>query len=295
MAHCLGEARMRFGERPRARFPRSAEDVRQPKIERDPHARGGAEPYRGPESHLPIERRPRLDLEGPVFEVGPLADAKTVLGTALSRLGTIKTPLTLEEVNEQVKDLAITFHRFGGGDRSPIAVACPLEPKGPTGYDAASAAITALHGHVDAASLQMVHAGLKGDDSLAAGAARCVISGFLIHLMPTSVIGKAITMLAEAVRGINAKTELKEITEARDFAATQEVGELLRHPKTDIAHGSLLPDVAPETYRPDVSPESFLPDWSHLADDHLTHGTPLEAADELGDLDGPGDGFSLGL
>ncbi|MGW2718151.1 hypothetical protein [Streptomyces sp. NPDC001492] len=264
--------------RPRGRLTRPGEGVRQPKIEPDPHARGGAKPYRGPESRPPIERKPGPDLGAPVFEVGPLTDAKTVLGTALRRLGTSTTPLTLEEVNEQVKDLAITFHRFDAGDRSAIAVACPLERKGPTGYDAASAAITALHGHVDAAALQMVHAATKGDDSLAAGTARCVISGFLIHLMPTSVIGKAITMLAEAVRGINARTELKEITEARDFVATQGVGELLRHAKND-----------------EITDESFLPDRSDGADHYLTRGTPPETVSDLGDLGDPDVGFSIGL
>ncbi|MFF4358610.1 hypothetical protein [Streptomyces sp. NPDC001604] len=225
-----------------------------------------------------------MELNGPGFEVGPLADAKTVLGTALRRLGTSETPLTLEEVNERVKDLAITFHRFDEGDRKSIAVACPLEPKhpkGPTGYDAASAAITALHGHVDAAALQMVHAATKGDDSLAAGVARFAISGFLIHLMPTSVIGKAITMLAEAVRGINEKTELKEITEARDFLATQEVGEFLRH---DVDE---LPDVAPKAYEVDELPDDF-----DLTGRHPTLGTPLEASSELDD---PDDGLSFGL
>ncbi|WP_185124153.1 hypothetical protein [Streptomyces sp. TLI_185] len=208
------------------------------------------------------------------FEVGPLADAKKALEKAHSRLEAIKTPLTLKEVNEQVEDLAITFHRFGRAGRSPIAVAYPLEPEGPTGYDVASAAITALHGHAEAAALQMVHAGLKGDDSLVAGAARCVIRGFLIHLMPTSVIGSAITMLAEAVRGINAKTELKEITEAKDFLATQELAEWLRYAKTaEIVHGP-----------------SLLPDDPDLTSFDRPFETPLEAVREPDD---PGDAFSL--
>ncbi|WP_330306874.1 MULTISPECIES: hypothetical protein [unclassified Streptomyces] len=231
-----------------------------------------------------MREKPRLDLKGLAVDVGPLANEKKVLDKALSVIEGMEPPLTIERVNEETKDLAITFHEIGEGEDSVIALTCPLEPGGATVYDAASVAITALHGDIDAALLQGVHAELKSDNSLAAGAARCVIGGFLIHMMPTSVIGKTVTMLSDAVQGMREKAEQKELEAAKDFTQTQAIAEWLRHRE--------ITKDAPLTYEP-MEP----------LDDHVGLYAPptelyeksTELPDESIDLPGFDDGPSFGL
>ncbi|MFF4354558.1 hypothetical protein [Streptomyces sp. NPDC001530] len=223
---------MKFGSEFGSGRPR--ENVPRPKVEpkAEPLWRETPELDFGDDIGFPFDKEPRLDLKGLAVDVGPLANEKKVLDNALSVIEGMEPPLTLEKVNEKTKHLAITFHEVGEDEESVIALTCPLEPLDPEGatvYDAASAVITGLHGDIDAALLQGVHAELKSDGSLAAGAARCVISGFLIHMMPTSVIGKTVTMLSDAVRGMREKAEQKELEAAKDFAQTQGFAEWLRH------------------------------------------------------------------
>ncbi|WP_286256362.1 hypothetical protein [Streptomyces graminofaciens] len=190
-------------------------------------------PVPEPEFDLPFVEKPSPDLEGLSFDVGPLANEKKVLDKALSLIEDMEPPWTIARVNERTRHLAIEFHEIGEGNESVIALTCPMEPEGATVYDAASATITALHGDIDAALLQGVHAELKNHEGLAAEAARCVIGGFLIHMMPTSVIGKTVTMLSDAVRGMREKAEQKELEAAKDFVQTQGIAESVRHAEID--------------------------------------------------------------
>ncbi|MFC7262621.1 hypothetical protein [Streptomyces lutosisoli] len=227
---------MEFGrERPGRRIERPTRKIEQVRPSLEPPGDRSIDNEIIPSKPLPggMLEKPRLNLKGLAVDVGPLANEKQVLDNALSVIEGMEPPLTIARVNEKTKHLAITFHEIGTGEDSVIALTCPLEPGGATVYDAASVVITALHGDIDAALLQGVHAELKSDNSLAAGAARCVIGGFLIHMMPTSVIGKTVTMLSDAVRGMREKAEQKELEAAKDFTQTQAIAEWLRHREID--------------------------------------------------------------
>ncbi|GAA5027938.1 hypothetical protein [Streptomyces siamensis] len=211
-----------------------------------------------PKPRIELSRPGVTDLPGLTVDVPVYVNETRVLLHAEKVIARMTPPLTLEDVNRETAHLAITFHTIRAGEDAVVVLTRPLNPGGgaeplvppaPSGqartqpvYDAASALLTAAHGDVDAAFLQAVHARLKSDDGLAAGAARCVIGGVLIHMMPTSVIGKTVTMLTDAVRGMREKAErqkeLEDLEAAKDFAQIQAINAGIRHPELD----ELLPD-----------------------------------------------------
>lgn len=105
-----------------------------------------------------------------------------------------------------------TLQIIGAGHDPALLLMYPL-PKPLT--DTAPILSSVAQGHPDHAVLQAVDAALKDGEGLVNGVLRCVTTAFLIHVMPTSVIGHTISMLSDAVCG------MREAAEARERASVE--------------------------------------------------------------------------
>ncbi|MFE6955532.1 hypothetical protein [Streptomyces sp. NPDC057696] len=132
------------------------------------------------------------------------------------------------------------------GVQRAIAVSCPTRPNDeelvelsdsprpdrgtsdPT-LDWFATAITAATGNWDAAAVRAGRTAIKEKAGWAAGMTRCFADGLMIYLMPTAVVGQAVTMLSDAVRKMNEKSEDQVTKQSCDFLTTQAVGAFLRH------------------------------------------------------------------
>lgn len=180
-----------------------------------------------------------------------------MLAEALTRLAD-PPPESWAEANERARELAIRFHEVPGPGtgtgpaaevRHMIAASWPARPNSAglvklvdsprpdqdtvhATWDWLAVGITAATGHYDAAAVQAGRTLLKENESLASGVTRCFADGLLVYLMPTAIIGKAVTMLSDAVREMNQKSEDQATTERRDFLTTQALGAFIRRGTT---------------------------------------------------------------
>lgn len=116
----------------------------------------------------------------------------------------------------------VKLHVVGADDPLAVLVAYPLPREGAGGLrefvrgaeSLATIAFTAAHGHVDGAILQAAGKALEEREGVLEGIARCVTTTWLIHVMPTSLIGRTIDLLSEAVRGMADAARERELRAA---------------------------------------------------------------------------------
>lgn len=156
------------------------------------------------------------------YDVPVFVNEEIVLDSARRELAREPVPATCAEANERVKHLAIKFYPVREQGAHAIAAVCPL--RGEEGipslpWDAATVGLTAEFGGIDAAAMDAARRAMAGRDDWTAKATRCLAGGFLVCLMPTSVVGMTASLLSEAVRNINAEKKGEAVEETRPAKA----------------------------------------------------------------------------
>ncbi|MER7175945.1 hypothetical protein [Streptomyces mesophilus] len=169
-----------------------------------------------------------------------------VLGKALEELSKDPAPTTCEAANNRIRHLAIRFHETRTADATDaVAVTCPVhlapydteEPGRRLAHDLrgnliddretaerergffdwASVGVNAARGDLDTAAAQAAVATAARLEGPGAGPARAVAGTFLVYVAPTTLIGKTVTMLGDALREINGLPPLDRHVAALDF------------------------------------------------------------------------------